>query len=349
MAQYRLSVYVASRAEGRSAIAMAAYRAATTLYDPDTGEVIDYGRKQGVLYSEIIAPKNSPDWATDRQELWGRSERAHRRKDAIVAREIQLSLPHELSNAERRELATQFARYFADAYQVAVDMNLHAPNRDGDERNYHAHLLVCTRSFDERKKQGLGNNVRDFDAITHRKAGTENHVELWRAEWERMMNDALKRADIRSEDGLTIEAVSHQSHTRRGLDAEPTVKEGVAATAKKRRGEPTERAAQNDNIRERNTERAELAQEITADEQELDLLVRRQAQLLAAREVQERLTSSPEKPALPTPRSAKDLTAPDVQQELTMDAEKWFSWKKGRSNPSTSPPTEPTRKRTWGR
>ncbi len=88
MAQYRLSVSVAKRSEGRSATAMAAYRAGAIIHDQRTGETFDYIRKSGVLHSEMIVPENAPPWARDRQELWNRSEAANRRKDAIVAREI---------------------------------------------------------------------------------------------------------------------------------------------------------------------------------------------------------------------------------------------------------------------
>jgi hypothetical protein len=325
---------------------MAAYRSATLLHDPETGEVVDYGRKQGVLHSQIIVPENAPDWATNRQELWGRSETAHRRKDAIIAREIQLSLPHEISHAERRELATRFARYISETYQVAVDLNIHAPNRDGDERNYHAHLLLCTRSFDERKSHGLGNNVRSFDAISHQRNGTENHVETWRAEWEKQINDALQRADVCGEDGVTVEMVSHKSHARRGLEAEPTIKEGIAATAQKRRGQPTERAAQNDEIRQRNAERSQLAEEIDADVQALELLLQRQAQLLAAHEARKAITPTPDPVQTLTPRSAKDLNVSDALKELagedpqapeSENTVRLLPWETGTPNPITPP------------
>lgn len=295
---------------------MAAYRAAEKLPDQKTGETIDFSRKQGVLYSEIIAPKDAPQWATDRAELWNRSEATHKVQKAIVAREIQLSLPHELTGEQRREVTTEFARFISDTYQVAVDMNLHAPNREGDERNYHAHLLLCTRTFDATKKNGLGNNVRDFDAISHQRAGSKNHVEMWRAKWEQQVNGALERADIREEDGVTIKTVSHQSHARRGIEAEPTIKEGTAATSMKRRGEPTDRADQNDEIRERNAENERLRDEIRVEAQELDLLMRRQAELMAARDIQRAITPTKDPTEAMAPRSAKDLTAPELQQEL---------------------------------
>jgi hypothetical protein len=310
MATYRLSVYVAKRSEGRSATAMAAYRACEVVTDLRTGQQHDYTRKNGLLYSEIITPENAPDWARDRAELWNRSEAAHKVGKAVIAREIQLSLPHELDAVQRRELSTDFARYMSDSYGVAVDMCLHSPNKEGDQRNYHAHLLICTRTFDASKQHGLGNNVRELDPISHQKAGTENHVTQWRETWAQMLNQALDRANVRDGDGVTVE-VDHRSYKEREIEQEPQIKEGAAATALKRRAQHSDRAEINEQIKMRNEERQIMAQQIDAPE-----LLRRQAQQITERDAQEMgLKPTPEAPD-PTERRAKDLTAPQIAQEL---------------------------------
>ena len=303
MATYRLSVYVAKRSEGRSATAMAAYRACDVVPDLRTGEQHDFRRKSGLLYSEIVTPENAPEWARNRAELWNRSEAAHKRGDAVIAREMQLSLPHELDAVQRRELAVEFAQHIADRYKIAVDTNLHAPDPRGDNRNYHAHLMLCTRPFDEGKPQGLGNNVRVLDAISHQKAGTKNHVTQWRETWENMLNRALQRANIRDADGVQIE-VSHKSYKEREMDLEPQLKEGPAATAKKRRGEETDRSQINDEIKTRNAERLDIAE-----------LRRRQAQQILAQDARDLLTETP-RVQHPMPRQAKDLTAQQANDNL---------------------------------
>ena len=356
MAQYRLSVYVARRAEGKNGIAMAAYRAAQRLLDPKTGQTVDYTRKQGVIYSRIIVPSNAPEWATNRQELWSRSEAKEKRGDAHVAREIQLSLPHELSDAQRQELAAEFARFMSQRYQVAVDLSIHAPNREGDERNYHAHLLICARPFDASKSEGLGNKIRDFDAISHQRAQTENHVETWRAEWEKRINGALERANIQDGDGITVK-VDHRSYERQGSGQEPTIKEGTAATAKKRRGEATERAEQNEDIRQRNEARDCLAEEIRVEAQELDLLIRRQAALMEAQATRNAFSPSQDPGETLAPRTAKNLTTPRLERELTADndntnqqnAVRPLPWENAASVPATRPPTERRKDRPLSR
>ncbi len=93
MAIFHMHAQVISRATGRSAVASASYRAAERLYDQRLGKTFDYSRKAGVEHSEIMAPEGSPDWAHDREQLWNAVELAEKRKDAQLAREIQVALP----------------------------------------------------------------------------------------------------------------------------------------------------------------------------------------------------------------------------------------------------------------
>ena len=92
--------------------------------------------------------------------------------------------------------------------------------------------------------------------------------------WEGMQNRALERADIRDERGELVQ-VDRRSYEERGLDIEPTQHLGYAATNIKRRGEDSDRAAVNDNIREANADdrqpddRAETAREVEAVRQEM--------------------------------------------------------------------------------
>jgi hypothetical protein len=94
VADYRLSAQMISRADGRNAVAAAAYRAGAALANDCNGQSYDYTRKVGVLHTEIIAPEHAPAWVQDREHLWNAVETSETRKNSQVAREIQLSLPH---------------------------------------------------------------------------------------------------------------------------------------------------------------------------------------------------------------------------------------------------------------
>jgi hypothetical protein len=124
VAIYHLSAKTVSRSAGRSATAAAAYRAGAKIADERTGEVHDYTKKGGVLHTELILPNGE---TADRSAFWNRIEKHHKRGDAVLAREVEVSLPAELTKEQRQALAVGFARELADRYRVAADVALHAP------------------------------------------------------------------------------------------------------------------------------------------------------------------------------------------------------------------------------
>ena len=265
MADYRLKMMLpAQRSKGRSAVAMAAYRSAERLTDERLGNVHDYERRVGVLFSEIVTPEHTPlpGWVDDRGTFWNKVEASETRKNSQVARELVLSLPHELSEEGRLEITLDFAQHVADRYGIGVDVNLHAPSIHGDQRNYHAHLMMTTRQLDADSETGFGAKVRTLDGISERQAKREgDEIKHLREVWRDYQNLALVREDVRDERGDLVQ-VDHRSYEEQGIDREGTEHEGYVATAIKRRGGHSELVAGNDNIRQRNAEREELTQQI---------------------------------------------------------------------------------------
>ncbi|MCA9468370.1 MAG: MobA/MobL family protein, partial [Nitrospira sp.] len=92
MAIYHYSAKVIGRSTGRSVTAAAAYRAGVDIYDSTTGLDHKYSRRGGIIESEILTPEDAPDWATDRAKLWNTVEAKETRKDAQLAREVEVSL-----------------------------------------------------------------------------------------------------------------------------------------------------------------------------------------------------------------------------------------------------------------
>ena len=79
-----------------------AYRAGEKLTNERDGITHDYTAKQGVEHAEIVLPEGvHAEWARDRSDLWNAAEFAETRKDARVAREFEIALPHELSAEQR--------------------------------------------------------------------------------------------------------------------------------------------------------------------------------------------------------------------------------------------------------
>ena len=128
MAKYFLYVKVFSRGKGSRVTRAAAYRAGERIRDELTSEVYNYSGREDVLHKEIVlaselAGRTDTSWARERAALWNAAEHGTRR-NARLARE---TLPPELGQAQRTELARSFARQLADRYRCAIDLAVHAP------------------------------------------------------------------------------------------------------------------------------------------------------------------------------------------------------------------------------
>ncbi|SDL83441.1 MobQ family relaxase [Paracoccus chinensis] len=235
MASYHLSVKTIKRSAGRSATAAAAYRAGCEIVCAREGRMHDYTRKAGVEDSFILAPDNAPDWAQDRAALWNAAEARETRANSVTAREWELALPAELDATERRMLVMGFAAELVSRYGVAADVAIHAPHRDGDQRNHHAHVLTTTRVL---TAEGLTDKTRVLDA----KATGGPEIEAMRARWAELQNLALERQghEVRVDHRSLVaqrEAALAEGHEFRAeeLDRAPEIKLGPAASAIERR------------------------------------------------------------------------------------------------------------------
>src|SRR3546814_522550 len=204
MASFHLAVNAMGRSVGRSETAAAAYREGVAITAQPTGLVPVYPRQQVVRHRALMFPADTPEWAADRVRLTRAAELAETRKNATVAREYEIAPPVELSADERRELALGLAREISERHGVAVDVSIHAPGREGDQRNHHAHLLTTTRRLGP---EGLGEKTRELD---QKQSG---EVERWRERWAEMQNRALELANV-------PDRVDHRSHQRQGIETD---------------------------------------------------------------------------------------------------------------------------------
>ena len=110
MAIFHHSTQVIGRSAGRSAVQAAAYRLGVSMVDGRTGQTYDYTRKGGVDGFAILAPENAPEWVNDPALLWNNVERAEKRKDAQLCREMNIALPVELNHDQQRALMIDYCR-----------------------------------------------------------------------------------------------------------------------------------------------------------------------------------------------------------------------------------------------
>lgn len=245
---YHCHVSPISRGQGRSVVASAAYHAAERITNERTGLCHDFTRKYGVLHSEIMVPAGSPVWARNRAVLWNAAERAEdkstRRSTAKTGREFRLGLAHELSADARLSCVRAFSRFLVDTYGVAVDFSLHAPDRHGDQRNFHAHVLTSTRVMTD---AGFAGKVRELDSPKT----SGKHLDAVRAKWAEIVNDAYARA------GHAVR-VDHRSYKDRGMDRTSTVHLGPKASEIERRGVSSDLGNHNRAVQQENARRDAL-------------------------------------------------------------------------------------------
>ena len=191
MAIYHIDIKAHSRSLNVHAIALSSYRSGEKLRCDADGKIRNCrsGTKSAVEFTALL---NNRDLS--RERLWNKAEAMERRKDAVVAREIELGLPCELSLQEHKELSMAMGQKIAERYNCAVDLAVHAPDLEGDERNWHVHLLFTSRSWAETDKRN-----REFSSKKYRdlnKANAKEEVLFWRELWEGMVNKAYEQKDM---------------------------------------------------------------------------------------------------------------------------------------------------------
>lgn len=189
MAVYHFHAQIVSRGKGHSAIAGVAYRTGLDLYDERTQERKDYSRRSGVEWFGQFSPKDAPEWAQDIEQFWNKAEAVENRKDAQLAREFDLSFPHELDAETRRRMITDFVRDTFTRNGIAATVAIHSPDRHGDQRNYHAHVMLALRRIDE----------HGFSATKDREHNKPEHLEAWREKWAKIGARQLERAGYETE------------------------------------------------------------------------------------------------------------------------------------------------------
>ncbi|MDF0489006.1 Ti-type conjugative transfer relaxase TraA [Sphingomonas sp. H39-1-10] len=237
MAIFHFSAQVIGRAQGRSAVAAAAYRAAERLHDERLDRDHDFTNKSGVVHSEILLPEGAPERFADRETLWNEVEATEKRKDAQLSREVEFSIPREMTQAQGIELARDFVgQEFVERGMIA-DLNIHWDIGADGMAKPHAHVMLTMREVNE---QGFGAKVRDWNRT--------ELVEQWRERWADHVNTRLTELDIDAR-------IDHRSLEAQGIGLEPQDKIGPAAQRMDERGLESERIEDHRAIAQRNGER----------------------------------------------------------------------------------------------
>jgi hypothetical protein len=129
---------------------------------------------------------------------------------------------------------------------MIADVAIHAPDRQGDERNYHAHVLLTMR---ELAASGFGLKVREWNAT--------EQLAAWREHWADAINRHLDQHGHAAR-------VDHRSLADQGIDREPEPKQGPVATEMERDGQSSHAGDDRRAAHARNEDRAALRAELDA-------------------------------------------------------------------------------------
>jgi len=237
MAIYHFSAKVISRANGSSAVASAAYRSASELHDARLGRAHDFSNKAGVIYSEVLLPKDAPERLSDRTTLWNEVEAGEKRKDAQLAREVEFSIPREMSQKQGVQLARDFVEKEFVKRGMVADLNVHWDKAKDGNPKPHAHVMLAMREVGQ---EGFGKKVRDWNSTELLKG--------WREAWATHVNERMAELGLEGR-------IDHRSYEDQGIELEPQHKIGPAGMRRLARGEDAERAEDHRRIARENGEK----------------------------------------------------------------------------------------------
>lgn len=195
-----INVGIVSAGRGESVVGLAAYVCRLNAKSDVDGQRYHFAQNAGDLVStEVLLPPDAPRAFRAPMAFCAALERAELTRDekdpqfrrwkvnAQLAKHVILALPKELTPAERRQLARDWAETQYVAHGAGCVLAIHAPD-DPDFENHHAHILVGTRKV---TSDGLGNKLRELNPAFSRGAGhakSKLHAEDLPRAWREFQN-----------------------------------------------------------------------------------------------------------------------------------------------------------------
>lgn len=183
--------------------------AGSYLVDERTDLEYNYTKRSVEIYCEIFAPELSPKWVNYRSKLWNQVERIEKRKDAQLAREINIALPNELFKDEQKELVREYIKDNFVIKGMIADVAFHY-----NENNPHIHIMLTMRDITLNGFQKKNRSWND-----------KKNMEIWALK----TNGYLAKAKIN-------ERIDHRSYEKQGKNQLPQMHLGVKYYHMERKG-----------------------------------------------------------------------------------------------------------------
>lgn len=183
MAIFHMSAQRITRSKGHSSVAAAAYRHGEKMTDEHTGEIHDYSKKKGVSDSVVLIPDGADKRFLKPEYLFNTIEKTEKRKDAQLALEVNISLPTEMTDEQKKALAVDFCNENFVKKGMIADIAFHKLDSD----NPHFHVMLTTRKLTP-DGSGFGQKVREWNS--------KDQLQEWRKSWADTANEHLQAAGI---------------------------------------------------------------------------------------------------------------------------------------------------------
>jgi hypothetical protein len=227
-----------SRSDGRSIVAKAAYNRGENIRDERTCEMKSYShRAHEIEFKGIFVDperKKVPAWTNDADKLWNAVEAGEKRKDSQLGQEMIAALPYQLSPEGRANIVKDFTREFVRGTGRIADTAIHLPPEDGDERNYHVHILFTMRGIGPdgwEAKKLAPITEQDIDKLDEkfalraarelRREGFELEADRWAVghlSKPQQLKDAMDRGDFEHAAWAEMEPTEHLGPAAIGMD-----------------------------------------------------------------------------------------------------------------------------------
>ena len=256
-------IRIVGKSSGGSAVDSASYISRTVLTSEVTGETYYPKYHEDLVYSDIFLPANAPESFHDRSTLWNSVERIEKASDAQLARYIKADLPNDWSYDLAIEVMSDFVKKTFVDQGMCADVAIHDSVNDEGQRNLHCHIMLTMRPLKENGEWGAkchkeyildenGNKIktakgnyksRKVDAVDWNSRGKAS-------EWRKALADEINRVNDENKIAVKWE---NRSFKEQGIEREPEVHLGSAASALERKGIKTERGNINRAISARNS------------------------------------------------------------------------------------------------
>ncbi|MFI3214234.1 MAG: MobQ family relaxase, partial [Eubacteriales bacterium] len=229
MAIYHCSIKVISRGKGKSAVASAAYRSGTKMYNEYDGEMHDFTRKGGIHSSMILLPSHAPKEYADRSVLWNAVEKIENTKKSQLAREIEVAIPKEIPQELWQKMMVDYCNENFVSKGMIADLYIH----NKDLSNPHCHTMLTMRPIEEDGKRGAKSRKKyvldDSGNRIKLSSGTWKSVKVNTTDWNEQTNGKLWRKNWSEHCNYYLEKlghterIDHRSYERQGIHQIPSI------------------------------------------------------------------------------------------------------------------------------